>query len=101
MARDPATIIIESPAEFEQAYTLAVPIKWEQQRNQVRFAILCHRLACLKVRQLTREQAAIDWSKMLGVQIMQWVRGHERLIAEALFWIAVWFLLWASTSRGI
>lgn len=83
--RDPATIIVASPEEFEQAYTLVVPLEWEQQYKEVRYAIVCHRWACLKLRQLTREQGAIDWGATTEKKIWEW----SRRIGTAVFRLMV------------
>lgn len=75
------TLVVESPAQMESAIVATVPIQWEQNRVEVRRAILYHRWASLKLRKLAREQAAIDWTATPEWRAMNWVREHQELIA--------------------
>ena len=68
MSANIPSVIVEAPtpAPAEQGIETFIPIQWEDQRVEVRRAMVEHRYASLKIRQLSREQYAIDWASMPG-----------------------------------
>lgn len=68
-------VVVESSAEsLERAYQTYQPIQWEQRRREVWGAMVAHRWAALKLRALSRQQAARDWSATVEKQVWEWSR---------------------------
>ena len=75
-------IVVENTAgPVEEAFQSYFPIQWEQERHRVWHAMVVHRWAALKVRQLSRRQYAINWATMPGTQLWRW----SRLVGSRVF----------------
>lgn len=88
--RDSISIVCETPEQLEQQYTIFIPIQWEQNREEVRRAIVAYRWASLRLRQLAREQAAIDWSDTPEKRIWDWSKTWGRRVFGFLALFGRW-----------
>lgn len=84
-------VIVEAPKPApSEIYETFEPVQWEQNREEVWHAMVVHRWAVLKLRQLAREQYAIDWATMPGTQLWKWARR----VGLRIFRFLPWFWFW-------
>jgi|SRR5882724_293157 len=88
----------EQPAPPAPTFVVMPEVVQEQTAAAERIEIAAKIWALLKFQDLTRAQAAIDWSKDVSARLMALVRTHQ----EAAEWIFLalslgFFLLWAGS----
>lgn len=68
-------VITKAPAPVYVEWQDYAPIQWEQERHKVWRAMVVHRWAALKIRQLSRDQYAKDWGSTVEKRVWEWSRA--------------------------
>ena len=88
----------QQPPAPAPTFVVVPEVVQERTQEAERIEIAAKVWAFLKFEDLTRAQAAIDWSKDVGARLMAFVRLHHKQVEWVLWAVSLGFIfLWAGS----